>query len=66
MKREISSLGLLFTSVSAIMGSGWLFSAFYASEAAGPASLISWIIGGILICIIAFVFGEICAMILIS
>ncbi len=66
MKREISSLGLLFTSVSSILGSGWLFSTFYASKVAGPASLIAWILGGILICIVAFVFGEVCALIPIS
>ena len=66
MQRNISPLGLLFTSVSAIMGSGWLFSSFYASEAAGPASLVSWVIGGGLVCIIAFTFAEICSMIPVS
>lgn len=66
MQRNISSLGLLFTSVSAIMGSGWLFSSFYASEAAGPAALVSWIIGGLLVCIVAFTFAEICSLIPVS
>ncbi len=66
MRRTISPLGILFTSVSAIMGSGWLFSSFYASEAAGPASLISWIIGGTLVGVVAFTFAEICSMIPVS
>ena len=66
MHRTISPLGLLFTSVSAIMGSGWLFSSFYASEAAGPASLLSWILGGVLVCVVAFTFAEICSMIPVS
>lgn len=57
--RSISYLGLLFISVSSIMGSGWLFSSFYASQNAGPASLLSWIIGGILVIIIAFTFAEV-------
>ncbi len=62
MKRNISSFGLLLTSVSAIIGSGWLFGAYYTSVAAGPAASLSWIIGGFFIIIVAFVFAEICAM----
>ena len=39
LEKSISPLGLLFISVSSIMGSGWLFSAFYATQNAGPASI---------------------------
>lgn len=63
MKRSISTFGLLLTSISAIIGSGWLFSAYYTSSIAGPAASLSWIIGGIFIIIVAFVFAEICSMI---
>ncbi len=66
MKRHISSIGLLSVSVSAILGSGWLFGAFYAARDAGPASILAWILGGVLVCIIAFTFGEVCALIPIS
>lgn len=66
MKRSISSLALLFTSISAIIGSGWLFSSYYSSILAGPAVLISWVLGGIAMIIVAFVFGELCTMIPIS
>lgn len=66
MKRSISPFGLLLTSVSAIIGSGWLFSAFFTSKFAGPASLLSWVIGGAAIIIVAFVFAELCAMIPVS
>lgn len=62
MKRSISSTALLFTSVSAIIGSGWLFSSYYAATLAGPASLLSWLLGGAVSIIIAFVFGEICSL----
>ncbi|MBV54121.1 MAG: amino acid permease [Coxiellaceae bacterium] len=61
-KRSLSPNGLLFTSVSAILGSGWMFSAYYTSQLAGPAAIISWIIGGIVLAIIAFTFAEISAM----
>ncbi|OGT09619.1 MAG: amino acid permease [Gammaproteobacteria bacterium GWE2_42_36] len=65
-KRSISLLATLFTSISAIIGSGWLFSAFYTAEYAGPASLLSWVIGGIAIIIVAFIFAELCSMIPVS
>ncbi len=56
--RTISPLGLLFISVSAILGSGWLFGSFYAAQIAGPAAILSWIIGGMLVIVIAFTFAE--------
>lgn len=62
MRRSISNTALLFTSVSAILGSGWLFAAFYTAQAAGPASLLAWLIGGGAVIIIAFVFAELSAM----
>lgn len=64
--RSISTLGLLLTSVSAIIGSGWLFSAYYSATIAGPAATVSWLIGGLFAIIIAFVFAEICSMIPVS
>ncbi|WP_440992877.1 APC family permease [Cysteiniphilum litorale] len=61
--RNISIAGLLFSSISAILGSGWLFAASQTASYAGPAAMLSWIIGALLIMIIAFVFAEICTMI---
>jgi len=66
MKRNISAFGLLCVSISAIMGSGWLFSSFYAAKYAGPASLVSWVIGGVIVIIVAFTFAEVCSMLPIS
>jgi len=37
LRREIGVVGLLFTSVGSIIGSGWLFGALTASKIAGPA-----------------------------
>lgn len=62
MRRSISSLALLFTSVSAILGSGWLFANYYTSSLAGPAAIISWLIGGAAVIFIAFVFAELCTL----
>jgi amino acid transporter len=46
LKREIGLVGLLFVSVGSIIGSGWLFGALTASQIAGPAVMISWVLGG--------------------
>jgi len=62
VKRSVSTLTLLFTSISAILGSGWLFSAYYAGRTAGPSALFAWIIAGISIIFIAFVFAELSSM----
>ncbi len=61
--RVISPWTLLFTSVSAIIGSGWLFAAYYAATITGPAALLSWVIGGIAIIIVAFTFAELSAFV---
>ncbi len=61
-RRSISTFTLLFTSVSAILGSGWLFTNYYTAALAGPAAIISWLLGGAAIIFIAFVFAELCAM----
>ena len=66
IKRQVSSFALLLASVSAILGSGWLFSAYFAASIAGPDAVFSWIIGGAFIMLIAFVFAELAAMIPIS
>lgn len=63
LKRDISTIGLLFTSLSCMIGSGWLFGAFFTAKIAGPASIISWLIGGLMIVIISLVFAELSAMI---
>jgi amino acid transporter len=49
---------LLFLSVTALIGSGWLFAAIAASGVAGPAAILSWAIGGVLIIFVAFSYME--------
>ncbi len=61
-QRSISTMGLLLTSVGCMVGSGWLFGAFYAAKIAGPASIVSWLIGGVLISFIALTFSELSTM----
>jgi amino acid transporter len=62
MKQNMTTSGLFFASISAVVGSGWLFGALYASKLAGPASLISWVIAGICIMMLAFILAELATL----
>jgi amino acid transporter len=62
LKRHIGLIGLLFTAVGSIIGSGWLFGAMNAAEQAGPASIISWIIAAIMILFIGLTYAELGTM----
>ncbi|MGH3444792.1 MAG: APC family permease [Nocardioidaceae bacterium] len=62
LKRHIGVIGLLFSCVGSIIGSGWLFGALKASHEAGPAAVISWGIGGIMILLIGLVYSELGTM----
>ena len=62
LKRNMGGFGLLFISIGAMIGSGWLFSALYAAQLAGPAAIISWIIAACIGGVIALVFAELGAM----
>jgi amino acid transporter len=45
-------------SAGSVIGSGWLLGTLNASEVAGPAAIVSWIIGAILLIGIALVYAE--------
>jgi len=62
LAREIGLIGLLWASMGSIIGSGWLFGAQRGLIHAGPAAIISWVIGGICILILALVHAELGAM----
>ena len=62
LKRHVGVIGLLFASVGSIIGSGWLFGALNAAVAAGPAAIISWGLGGVMILMIALVYAELGTM----
>jgi amino acid transporter len=61
-KRNIRFIGLMMTAIGGIVGSGWLFGPFYAAKAAGPASIIAWLLGGSLMIIIALTFAELATL----
>ncbi|GAA2234519.1 MULTISPECIES: APC family permease [Kitasatospora] len=62
LRREVGLIGLLWASVGAIIGSGWLFGAKNAVVTAGPAALLSWGIGAVAIVLLALVHAELGGM----
>jgi amino acid transporter len=63
LRTSLNTWDLLFLSLGGIIGSGWLFAAYAASSIAGPAAILSWIIGGVIVLIIALNYAELGAMI---
>jgi len=62
LRREIGFIGLLWASGGSIIGSGWLFGAQGALATAGPAAIISWVVGAVAILLLALVHAELGAM----
>ena len=66
LKKTVTMPGILFASISAMIGSGWLFGPLLAAQFAGNAAIISWVLGGILVSFIALTFAEVVASIPLS
>lgn len=62
LRRDAGPVGLLFASLGGMIGSGWLFGALNAAKIAGPAAMVSWVIGGGAVLLLAFVFAELSTM----
>lgn len=53
LKRTVGFWGLMFVSLGSIIGSGWLLGALNASQTAGPASLLSWLLAAAMLIVLA-------------
>lgn len=62
LQRSIGTLGLLFSAIGGIIGSGWLLGPMFAAQIAGPAALLSWVIGGLVMMVIALTYAELASM----
>jgi len=58
LRRQLGLFQLLCVSVSSIIGSAWLFAAMFASQLAGPAAIISWLISAGAAMLLALVYAE--------
>ena len=62
LKREMGLIGAIWASETSIIGSGWLFGALFAVQAAGTAALLGWVLAGIAVIILALVHAELGGM----
>lgn len=62
LRRDIGRFGLLATSVTSVLGTGLVFAGLNASAVAGPAALLSWVLGGAAILVLAMAHAELSAM----
>ena len=58
LRRTIGFWGLSFVSLGSIIGSGWLLGALTVAETAGGASLISWIMGIVMMTVLALIHAD--------
>ncbi|OLR91893.1 APC family permease [Actinokineospora bangkokensis] len=58
LRRELGYWSLTGIAFGGIIGSGWLFGSFYGAQAAGPAAVLSWVIGGCALGLVALVLIE--------
>lgn len=52
----------MFTSVGSVIGSGWLLGALNATQVAGPAAIISWVVGAAAVMLLALICAELGGM----
>jgi len=57
-KKQLGLIDLTFIGLGAVFGSGWLFSASYVADIAGPAGIVSWLIGGAAVLLLGLVYCE--------
>ncbi len=58
LDRGVGFLGLLWASETSIIGSGWLFGALGAVVLAGPSAIFGWVLGSVIIIVLALVHAE--------
>jgi len=57
-QKQLSLVDLTMIGLGAIFGSGWLFSASHVAAIAGPAGILSWLIGGAAVLLLGLVYCE--------
>ena len=61
-RRELGLTDLTMATLGGIICSGWLFAAQGASTYAGPAAIVSWLIGAVAVVILGLTFAELAGM----
>ena len=58
LKKKIGFWSLTALSLGGIIGSSWLFGPYVTAQLAGPAAILSWMIGAVVIIFIALIYAE--------
>jgi amino acid transporter len=61
-KRELGLVGATWASETSIIGSGWLFAPLGAALLIGGASVLAWVIAGVIVIVLALCHAELGAM----
>lgn len=61
-KKNIGLVSATFLGISCVIGSGWLFSPFKTAAIAGPAALITWVVSGFIMLMLALCFAEVASL----
>jgi len=62
LRRELGLIGATWASETSIIGSGWLFAPLFAALLVGAASILAWIVAGVIIILLALCHAELGAM----
>jgi amino acid transporter len=62
LKRELGLIGAAWASETSIIGSGWLFAPLTAAILVGGASVVDWVIAGVVVIVLALTYAELGAM----
>jgi amino acid transporter len=62
LKRELGLVGSTWASETSIIGSGWLFAPLTAAILVGGASVLAWVIAGVVVIVLALCHAELGAM----
>ena len=62
LKKQIGLFGLIALAVSVQVGSGWLLATLAAASHAGPASILTWVLGAAFFAVIGVTWMELGAM----
>ncbi len=62
LQRRTGLVGLTFIALSGMLNSGWLFAPHLVAQQTGPAALVSWVIGGVVMMFLALTFAEVAPM----
>jgi len=58
LRKSLGYWQLTAIGFSGVIGSGWLLGAMYAAQYAGPEAIVSWVIGGVVLALIALVMAA--------